>query len=159
MSSVRINLFRCFLKKKRFWHKNLRSMEKLKLSQAVIVTTLFSGRPADLQTCSASFVVCQSNSCCKSVCYTYCFLFSRPWSLVYQTQQVSKNVTISYFHHWPPLHLLSVICMAAAHSVLLFPLIFSPHCQRDAHRCECNFWYTLEVAGEFCPAAPVLCST
>lgn len=25
--------------------------------------------------------------------------------------------------------------------------------------CECNFWYTLEVAGEFGPAAPCLCST
>lgn len=79
---------------------------------------------------SYSFGFCQSYSCCKSVCYTHCFIFSRPWNLVYQTQQVSKNVTISHFHHCPPFNLLSVICMATAHSVLLFPLIFFPHCRR-----------------------------
>lgn len=60
------------------------------------------------------------------MCYTHCFIFSRPWNLVYQTQQVSKNVTISHFHHCPPFNLVPTICMATAHSVLLFPLIFFP---------------------------------
>ena len=69
---------------------------------------------------------CPSYSCCKSVCYTHCFVFRGPWNLVYQTQQVSNNVTISHFHHCPLFNLLSVICMATAHSVLLFPLIFFP---------------------------------
>lgn len=69
---------------------------------------------------------CQSSGCCKSVCYSHCFIFSRAWNPVYQTQQVSKNVTISYFHHCPPFNLRSVICMATARSVLLFPLILSP---------------------------------
>lgn len=75
---------------------------------------------------SSAFSFCQSHCCCKSVRYTHCFIFSRPWNLVYQTQRVSKNVTISHFHHFPPFNLLSVICMATARSVLLFPLIFSP---------------------------------
>lgn len=68
--------------------------------------------------------LCRSSSCCKSVCYTHCFIFSRPWNVVYQTQQVSRNATISHFHHRPPFNLASMICPATAHSVLLFPLIF-----------------------------------
>lgn len=110
-------------------------------------------------TFSYSFGFCQSYNCCKSMCYTHCFLFSRPWNPVYQTQQVSKNVTISYFHHCPPFNLLCVICMATERSVLQSPLIFFPPLSRKSCWCECNFWSTLEVAGEFRPAAALLCST
>lgn len=55
----------------------------------------------------------------------------------------------------------SVVCMAKADTVLLFPLFFFllPLLLEWGCWCECNFWYTLEVAGEFGPAAPRLCST
>lgn len=55
----------------------------------------------------------------------------------------------------------SVIWMAKADTVLRFPLFFFllPLLLEWGCWCECNFWYTLEVAGEFGPAAPRLCST
>lgn len=98
---------------------------------------------------------------CRSVLHQF-FHLHEPWNLVYQTQQVSKNAAISHFHRCPPFNLLSVICMAKADTVLLFPLFFFfvlPLLLEWGCWCECNFWYTLEVAGEFGPAALCLCST
>lgn len=108
--------------------------------------------------CKLCFVCVSNHACCRLACYIHSHIFSRPSNSVYQTQQVPKNVTISSFHHCPPLNLLSVICMATARSVLLFPQFFHPLFERGCW-CESNFWSTLEVAGEFRPAAPLLCST
>lgn len=87
------------------------------------------------------------------------------WNLVYQTQQVSKNAAISHFRRCPRFDLVSMICVVEAHSGLQYSLFFFtffwslPYCWSGVAGGECNFWYTLEVAGEFGPAAPPLSST
>lgn len=68
----------------------------------------------------------------------------------------NASVTASCFHRWPPLSRLWLICMVAARSVLRFPPNSSlpAVCEAAPARAR-NFWYTLEVAGEFRPAAPL----
>lgn len=81
------------------------------LNEALIFLNHFSG---------LCFCLFRNKSEWHSCCFVISVLRPEP------AQQVSKNATISRFHPGPPSSPHSGVCMATAHSVLLFPLIFVP---------------------------------